>query len=208
LPGPSSSLPGSRSGPDRPTGPPGQTIVPGPIRCSLLDLAPSGVCLAKPVTRPAGELLPHRFTLTSRACATDGRSVLQAREAVCFLLHFPWPRGRWALPITASCGARTFLPPPPAVRPIWRPLRAFGRRPSGPLQPEAGLYSATAAVTRGARASHAVVSAVSQFRTRAACATVTTGTAATSPCPSASSRPAPSPCCRPASRDGPSVRRA
>lgn len=28
---------------------------------------------------------------------------------VCFLLHFPWPHGRWALPITLSCGARTFL---------------------------------------------------------------------------------------------------
>ena len=31
--------------------------------------------------------------------------------AVYFLLHFPWPRGRWALPITVSVGARTFLPP-------------------------------------------------------------------------------------------------
>ena len=42
--------------------------------------------------------------------------------AVCFLLHFPWPRGRWALPTTASCGARTFLraellPRSAAVRP-------------------------------------------------------------------------------------------
>ena len=73
--------------------------------CSLFDLAPSGVYRARPVARPAGELLPHRFTLTARA---------EAREAVCFLLHFPWPRGRWALPITASCGARTFLPPSPA----------------------------------------------------------------------------------------------
>ena len=72
--------------------------------CSLFGLAPSGVCRAKPVARPAGELLPHRFTLTARA---------EARAAVCFLLHFPWPRGRWALPITASCGARTFLPPDP-----------------------------------------------------------------------------------------------
>jgi len=30
----------------------------------LLGLAPDGVCRARPVTRPAGELLPHRFTLT------------------------------------------------------------------------------------------------------------------------------------------------
>src|SRR5207253_11401634 len=38
-------------------------------------------------------------------------------KAVFFLLHFPYPhppRGgneRWALPTTASCGARTFLSP-------------------------------------------------------------------------------------------------
>ena len=38
--------------------------------CSLFDLAPGGVCLARPVTRPAGELLPHRFTLT---CASRSR---------------------------------------------------------------------------------------------------------------------------------------
>ncbi len=30
--------------------------------------------------------------------------------AVCFLLHFPEPCGRWALPTTLSCGVRTFLP--------------------------------------------------------------------------------------------------
>jgi len=32
-------------------------------------------------------------------------------EAVCFLLHFPWDRSRWALPSTLPCGARTFLEP-------------------------------------------------------------------------------------------------
>jgi len=31
------------------------------------------------------------------------------RSAVCFLLHCPCPRGRWELPITLSCEARTFL---------------------------------------------------------------------------------------------------
>jgi hypothetical protein len=30
---------------------------------------------------------------------------------VYFLLHFPEPFGRWALPTTLSCGARTFLQP-------------------------------------------------------------------------------------------------
>jgi hypothetical protein len=34
-----------------------------PLR--LLDLAPGGVCLAVPVTRDAGGLLHHRFTLAS-----------------------------------------------------------------------------------------------------------------------------------------------
>ena len=38
----------------------------GAIRCFLLDLAPGGVCLARLVAQPAGELLPHRFTLTAR----------------------------------------------------------------------------------------------------------------------------------------------
>ena len=32
---------------------------------ALLGLASGGVCRAEPVTRPAGALLPHRFTLTS-----------------------------------------------------------------------------------------------------------------------------------------------
>ena len=38
----------------------------GPARQgSLFDLAPGGVYQAKPVSRPAGALLPHRFTLAS-----------------------------------------------------------------------------------------------------------------------------------------------
>ena len=48
-----------------------------------------------------GELLPHHFTLT------------EARRpaAVYFLWYFPYPFGRWVLPTTLPCGARTFLPP-------------------------------------------------------------------------------------------------
>ena len=129
---PSSGLPGSRSragparGNDRLNG------VSRRIHCSLFDLAPGGVCLARLVTQPAGELLPHRFTLTAWACA---------HEAVCFLLHFPWPHGRWALPITMSCGARTFLSPGPLLEPIWRPQRVPGQRPSGPLRTLSSRYS-------------------------------------------------------------------
>ena len=114
------SIAGRTSPRDRP-----DERVAGRIRCSLFDLAPGGVCLARPVARPAGELLPHRFTLTARSREGSG-------AAVCFLLHFPGPCGRWALPITMSCGARTFLPPTPhrgRCGGPWRP----GRRPSGPL---------------------------------------------------------------------------
>ena len=58
------------------------------LRCSLLDLAPGGVCRAKPVARPAGELLPRRFTLTLRR--THKFDLARPdRRAVCFLLHFP-----------------------------------------------------------------------------------------------------------------------
>jgi hypothetical protein len=72
----------------------------------LRGLAPGGVCLAKPVAWPAGALLPHRFTLTRRPVGDESPTF---RRAVCFLLHFPGPCGRWALPTTVSCGARTFL---------------------------------------------------------------------------------------------------
>src|SRR5438477_2603908 len=45
---------------------------------SLLGLAPGGVCRAGPIARSAGELLPHRFTLTGGE-----------PPAVCFLWPFP-----------------------------------------------------------------------------------------------------------------------
>jgi hypothetical protein len=51
----------------RPGGPPG-------FRCSLFDLAPGGVCRARSVARPAGELLPHRFTLTRPATVARRKS--------------------------------------------------------------------------------------------------------------------------------------
>jgi hypothetical protein len=72
LPGASSDLPEGRTGPDR-------SVCIEPVeRCGyplrltdsgrtapLFGLAPDGVYRAKPVTRPAGELLPRRFTLTA-----------------------------------------------------------------------------------------------------------------------------------------------
>jgi len=38
-----------------------------PGDCFLFGLAPGGVYRARLVAQPAGELLPHRFTLTARA---------------------------------------------------------------------------------------------------------------------------------------------
>ena len=67
---------------------------------SLSGLAPGGVYRAAPVTRRAGGLLHHRFTLTA-----DRRSV----AAVCSLWHCPAGHPGWALPTTLPCGARTFL---------------------------------------------------------------------------------------------------
>ncbi len=63
----------------------------------LLDLASGGVCQATPVTRNAGALLPHRFTLTT------------ARVAVCSLWHFPASHLGLPLAITLLCEVRTFL---------------------------------------------------------------------------------------------------
>ena len=74
----------------------------------LFGLAPGGVCRAILVTEDAGELLPHRFTLT----AALAKPKLRGAEAVYFLLHFPWDFSPWALPSTLPCGARTFLTRP------------------------------------------------------------------------------------------------
>ena len=72
LPDASSDLPGSRDGSGRSVsggrsgrhGKPHRLV--GPFRSApLFGLAPDGVYRARPVTRPAGELLPHRFTLTA-----------------------------------------------------------------------------------------------------------------------------------------------
>src|SRR5690606_13445268 len=73
----------------------------------LSGLAPGGVYLAAPVTRHAGGLLHHRFTLTPLAPAEARSSV-----AVCFLWHCPAGHPGWALPTTLLYGARTFLGAP------------------------------------------------------------------------------------------------
>src|SRR5262249_3325687 len=72
----------------------------------LFGLAPGGVCRASAVTRAAGELLPHRFTLTA---PPPFRA--QTERRVLFFVTRPRGAPPWALSSTLPCGARTFLPP-------------------------------------------------------------------------------------------------
>ena len=109
---------------------PRSVIVPGDATetALLFGLAPDGVCRAGAVARPAGKLLPHRFTLTGGAA--------RVLPAVCFLWHFPFPRrrGRWALPTIAPCGVRTFLPDAPTPSP-----GSAAERPSEPSKSPTGI---------------------------------------------------------------------
>jgi len=94
--------------------------------CDILGLASGGVCLATPVTRNAGALLPHRFTLTT------------AWVAVCSLWHFPASHLGLPLAITPLCEVRTFLEPSAAPVPPW-----FGEW-SAAAQPTHPRYKRTA----------------------------------------------------------------
>lgn len=68
---------------------------------SLFGLAPDGVCRASPVASPAVGFYPTISPLPDLA--------LREPSAVCFLLHFPSPRGARRLAGILLCGARTFL---------------------------------------------------------------------------------------------------
>src|SRR3954470_15511198 len=98
LPGASSGLPAGSG--EQPSG-----AFPVPPRDDILGLASGGVCLATPVTRNAGALLPHRFTLTT------------SKVAVCFLWHCPASHLGLPLATTLLCEVRTFLEPPAAPVP-------------------------------------------------------------------------------------------
>jgi hypothetical protein len=89
--------PGASSGLPADSGEQPSNACAAALSCGLLDLASGGVCLAIPVTRNAGALLPHRFTLTT------------ARVAVYFLWHFPASHLGLLLAITLLCEVRTFL---------------------------------------------------------------------------------------------------
>jgi len=68
----------------------------------LFGLAPSGVCRAVPVTRPA----VRSYRTVSPLPAVTGVTA----SAVYSLLHFPWALAPQALPGALPYGARTFLP--------------------------------------------------------------------------------------------------
>ena len=129
--GPSSGLPGSRSraGPTHGNGRRNESN--RRIHCSLLDLAPDGVCLARLVTQPAGELLPHRFTLTARARGPRGG-----------LLSVALSLASRPVGVTHHRVLRSpdFPPAGPFPGPIWQPERP-DRRPSGPLRGRSGPVS-------------------------------------------------------------------
>ncbi|MEY3226429.1 MAG: hypothetical protein RLZZ536_1048 [Planctomycetota bacterium] len=72
----------------------------------LLGLAPDGVY---PARRSPVLLVRSYRTVSPLPRRSETARPSHHRSAVCFLLHFPDPRGRWVLPTTVSCGARTFL---------------------------------------------------------------------------------------------------
>ncbi len=98
----SSGLPGSRVGPDR--------------SCSHIWPCFRWGLPSQPVAR-----LLVRSYIKARRPAPFHPCLGRSQSAVCFLWHFPGPCGRWALPITVSCEARTFLPS------MWFPTPKSGR---------------------------------------------------------------------------------
>jgi hypothetical protein len=100
----SSDLPEGRSGPDQ--------------SCPLIWSCSRWGLPSRPVTRPLVRSYIKATSARTISPLPDPRPGGRRPSAVCFLLHFPGPSagprsssglGRWALPTTASCGARTFL---------------------------------------------------------------------------------------------------
>ena len=106
LPGASSDLPGSHNGPGRPRGLRFVSVNPqgaGTAPCLVLLLV--GFTEPGRSPAPAGELLPHRFTLTATAFLRSARGGFFS-----VALSLPEKIERWALPTTMPHGVRTFLP--------------------------------------------------------------------------------------------------
>src|SRR5206468_703348 len=93
-----------------------------PVSAPLFGLAPCGVCRAAPVTRDAGGLLPHRFTLTGK-----GGGASRPGGLFSVALSFPSP-GLGVTQRNALWSSDFPLPGLPS-----------GQRPSGSLRPRAIL---------------------------------------------------------------------
>ena len=122
LPVASSDRPGGHGGPDPP------------------DKAPCLILLPVGFTKPgrSPDLLVRSYRTVSPLPPGTPEG---PRSAVCSLWHFPYPCGRWALPTTVSCGARTFLHAAGSFRP--GPKDPSTQRPLGPLRrPSAGIVGA------------------------------------------------------------------
>ena len=124
---------------------------------ATFDLAPGGVYRATPVTRGAGALLPHRFTLTD---ASRGRS------AVCSLWHCPASHLGLLLATALLCGVRTFL----GVRPGDIGHRFLPPRPPGRLVRTADATRRTAVSERRPRVVPCDTSSCSAASTSVGCA--------------------------------------
>jgi len=116
---------------------------PGSLGRATLKRSPIWSCTgrglpSRPVTRTAGELLPHRFTLT--------RTPRKGPLAVCSLLRFPSGFPGWPLTSALLCGVRTFLDGEP------RELRGASRRdPAAATWLAPGVYHRAVAATRRPR---------------------------------------------------------
>ena len=119
LPVASSDRPGGHGGPDQP------------------DKAPCLILLPVGFTKPgrSPDLLVRSYRTVSPLPPGTPEG---PRSAVCSLWHFPYPCGRWALPTTVSCGARTFLHVAGSFRP--GPKDPSTQRPLGPLRLPLGCH--------------------------------------------------------------------
>ena len=89
----------------------------------LFGLAPGGVCRARPVTRPAGELFPHRFTLTSKPARREPRRFRGGLFSVALSLSKP----RDMAPTVGVTHHRTLWSPDFPPRHVPKPAHIPGR---------------------------------------------------------------------------------
>ena len=107
---------------------PTRTLGRAALKRALSGLAPGGVYLAFPVTREAGGLLHHRFTLT---CSQDRAGTARGRRSIlCGTGLRVTPSGRYPPPCSAEPGRSSshFRDARPPGQPIRCPF--YGHRPT------------------------------------------------------------------------------